>query len=262
MTCHPSLSVSIQSPSGPSELPEVVATDDMSPISECESVGDYVVIQWRPPDLRVGSPWNAIRVANLRLACDMYPNSDELFEKALRMLDRHQNNYAEEGPKLTQVQLLWWEFPSKHWDALREGSPMNFLRYPVHLVQPTSDMREEQMAIAVQFFYELVDLGIFKETGQPGEWQILADMRKGRQNEAIGADPTIFPKALMVLDQMYCNGWSAVVDASKFFHQFTVRKEDQKFLGILHPRIGRVYVYGSLPMGLASSPSFGKPVWI
>jgi hypothetical protein len=265
-----------QSPSGPSKLPEVVATDDMSPISECELVGDYVVFQWRPPDLRVGSRWNAIRVANLRLACDTYPNSDELFEKGLRMLDCHRNNYNEEGPNLTQVQLLWWEFPSEHWDALREGSPMNFLRGPAHLVQPNLDMTEEQMAIAVRFFDELVDLGIFKEllegeemltnaplfclpkACQPGEWQILADMRKGRQNEAIGADPTIFPKASMILDQMYCNVWSAVVDASKFFHQFTVRKEDQKFLGILHPHTGRVYVYGSLPMSSASSLSLAN----
>jgi hypothetical protein len=129
------------------------------------------------------------------------------------MLDRHCNNYDAEGPNLTKVQLLWWEFPSEHWDALREGSPMNFLHDPVHIIQPNSDMTEEQLVIASQFFDELVDLGIFKEllegeemltnaplfclpkAGQPGQWRILADMRKGRQNEAIGADPTIcFPE--------------------------------------------------------------------
>ena len=257
-------------------LPEVAPADDVSPISACKAGGDYVIFEWHPPDIRPGSDWNAKRLRNLRTACDTYPDSDRLYEEGVQMLDRHRNNYDEEGPNLTQVQLLWWEFPSEHWDALREGSPMNFLRDPVHIVQPNSAMTEEQLVIAVQFFDELVDLGIFKElledeimltnaplfclpkAGQPGQWRILADMRKGRQNEAIGADPTIFPKASVILDQMYCGGWSAVVDASKFFHQFTVRKEDQKFLGILHPRTGRVYVYGSLPMGSASSPSLAN----
>jgi hypothetical protein len=57
---------------------------------------------------------------------------------------------------------------------------------------------------------------------------------------------------------MYCNGWSAVVDASKFSYQFSVRKEDQKCLDILHPHTGIIYVYGSLPMGLSSSPSLAN----
>jgi hypothetical protein len=120
---------------------------------------------------------------------------------------------------------------------------MNFLHDPVHIIQPNSDMMEEQLVIAVHFFYELVDLGIFKEllkgeemlmnaplfclpkAGQPGQWHILADMHKGRQNKAIGTDPTTFSKALVILDQMYGNGWSAVVDASTDELAFTIFTE-------------------------------------
>ena len=208
-----------QVPTISSQLPEVGTMDDVAPISECESVGDYVVFQWRPPDLRPGSGWSAQCLRNLRQACDTYPDSDQLYTEGVQMLDHHRNNYDAEGPDLTKVQLLWWKFSSGHWDALHEGSPMNFLHDPVHIIQPNSDMTEEQLVIAVQYYDELVDLEIFKEllegeemltnaplfclpkAGQPGQWRILADMQKGHHNETIGADPTNFPKASVILDQ-------------------------------------------------------------
>ena len=53
---------------------------------------------------------------------------------------------------------------------------------------------------------------------------------------------------------MYSGGWTAVVDASKFFYQFPVRPEDQRYFGIIHPVTGLEYVYVGLPMGSGSSP--------
>jgi hypothetical protein len=105
------------------------------------------------------------------------------------------------------------------------------------MISPNSDMTDEQLNIAEEFLEELVSLGILIEVdseyvranaptfclpkpGQPGQWRILADMRKGRQNEAIGPDPTVFPKTSFILDQLYTNGFSAVVDVSKYFYNF------------------------------------------
>jgi hypothetical protein len=81
-------------------------------------------------------------------------------------------------------------------------------------------------------------------------------MCRGGQNEAIGPDPTVFPKSGVILEQLYTGGWSAVVDASKFFYQFTTHPQDRKYLGCIHPRDpDKQYVYRALPMGAAASPS-------
>jgi hypothetical protein len=164
-------------------------------------------------------------------------------------------------------------FPPEHWDALREGSSMNFMHQPRCEITPNSPMDEEQIAIAEEFLDELVSLGTFipvapgemvangplfclPKPGQPGQWRILSDMKRGGQNAAIGPDPTVFPKSEHILDQMYTNGWSAVVDASKFFYQFKTHPKDRKYLGCIHPRHPEQhYVYGGLAMGAGNSPA-------
>ena len=42
----------------------------------------------------------------------------------------------------------------------------------------------------------------------------------------IGADPVFLPKVTHVLDRLYTGGYSAVVDASKFFYQFPTHPDD------------------------------------
>jgi hypothetical protein len=54
------------------------------------------------------------------------------------------------------------------------------------------------------------------------ETQVLADMKSGRQNEAIGSDPTVFAHSDAILSQMHSGGHSAVVDASKSLCQFDI----------------------------------------
>jgi hypothetical protein len=107
--------------------------------------------------------------------------------------------------------------PFEHWDGLRDDSSMNFLCEPRHKLTPNSDMEEEQIVIAEELLDELVGLGVLVDVqpgeivangllfclpkpGQPGQWRILSDMRRGGQNEAMGADPTVFPKSGVILE--------------------------------------------------------------
>jgi hypothetical protein len=161
----------------------------------------------------------------------------------------------------------------QHWDNIREGSSMNFLVEPMRELTPNSVMDEEQIVIAQEFLDELASLGVLIEVapgemvangplfclskpGQLGQWRILSNMQRGRQNEAIGPDPTVFPKPGIIMEQMYTGGWPAVVDANKLFYQFCTWPEERKYLGCIHPRDPtRHFTYASLPMGAAQSPS-------
>jgi hypothetical protein len=203
------------------------------------------------------------------------------------MLRRHRTNYTAEGLVPTNLQLLWWEFPRESWDELRDGCSMNFIRKPPEVITPNSELTPEQVTIAMEFIEELVGLGVLvrvktgkmvtngpifclPKPGQPGQWRVLSDMRRGGQNAVVGPDPTVFPKSGVILDQLYPEGFSVVADASKFFYNFPTRREDQKYffynfptrredqkyLGCIHPRNSNIhYVYHGLPMGAGNSPS-------
>jgi hypothetical protein len=150
---------------------------------------------------------------------------------------------------------------------------MNFLMEPPHGMHDNAPMDAAQLKIACKLVDELIALGalipedpndpmvanapafLLPKPGQPGQWRILAGSRAGRQNSAVGPDPTVFPKSAHILAQMCAGGCSAVVDASKFFCQFPVRKEDQKKLGCIHPKSGARLVHSKLAMGAGNSPS-------
>ena len=115
-------------------------------------------------------------------------------------LDVHRRNYGPNGPQY--LQLLWWEFPREHWNAVREGNSMNFLTEPEHImIQPNSKMMMEQCAISGEFVDELIDLGVLEKSdpvlkpvvtncplfvlpkpAQKYQWRVLVDMKKGGQN--------------------------------------------------------------------------------
>ena len=228
---------------------------------------------WRPPDLSPGGEWHNARLANLARACAHYPDQSlRLYEDGIHLLEIHRNNYTEEGADVQQLQLLWWEFPREHWDELREGCDMGFLTPPERVLHPNSPMDEEQTQVAGQFVEELMDIGVLRpllegeeiwtnaplfcvpKPGQEGEWRVIADCKAGGQNAFIGGDPVYLNRPLHILEQMYSGGFSAVVDASKFFYQFPVRMEDQKYFGVIHPVTGQHLLYTGLPMGSGSSP--------
>jgi hypothetical protein len=148
---------------------------------------------------------------------------------------------------------------------------MNFIMRHAQETMPNSVMAGEQIAIAEEFIKELVSLGVLicvqpgemvangplfclPKAGQPGQWRLLSDMKRGGQNRCVGADPTVFPNSGVILDQLYA-GNSAVVDASKFFYNFPTRKDERKYLGCIGPTDpNEQYVYAGIPMGAGNSP--------
>ena len=231
------------------------------------------VFDWRPPDLSPGGRWHQERVRNLHRATSGHPDCERLRSEGMRMLETHRGNYDEHGPALKSLQLLWWEFPPEHWDDLREGSRMNFLRAPADGLHPNSEMDEEQRRVATQFVDELVEINAVgvppadrpirtttplfcvPKPGQPGEWRVIADMKAGGQNDAVGADPVYLPRVSHILDEMYAGGYTAIVDASKFFYQFGTHPDDRPWLGVRHPGDDRLLEWVGLPMGAGNSPA-------
>lgn len=150
---------------------------------------------------------------------------------------------------------------------------MNFLEQPAHGLHEHGEMDALQLAVAQEFVDELIGLGavgplpkgtkalastplfVLPKAGQPGQWRIIANMLTGGQNRSAGNDPVYLNRALHILEQLYTGGWSAVVDAAKFFYQFSTRPEDRPYLALKHPTTGIVYCWKSLPMGAANSPA-------
>ena len=82
---------------------------------------------WKPPDLWVGGLWYHRIVRELRIASDTMEDSEVVFQEGLIILDWYWDNYMATHPEPKQLQILWWMFPTKHWEGLREGTSMNFL---------------------------------------------------------------------------------------------------------------------------------------
>lgn len=232
------------------------------------------VFHWAPADLRPGGEWHTKRVASLRAACNLHgPDGQRMFQEGLRSLEIHRENYSATGADLKQLQLLWWEFPREHWRALREGSRLGFLQTPPAVLHDNSDMDEEQLRIAGEFVDELLLIGaiglpppgmtvntttplfcVEKPHSHPLEWRVIADCKAGGQNAHMGGDPVYLNRPLHILEQMYTGGYTAVVDASKFFYQFPTHPDDQPHLGVVHPITQKLYIWTGLPMGSGSSP--------
>ena len=228
--------------------------------------------EWTAPDLSAGGVWYNERVTNLKAATIDVPDGQKYYAAGLEALEIHRRNYEGDG-EIQQLQILWWEFPPEHWEALRDGCPMNFITQPPHVITPNAPMMEEQVDIAAEFIDELWHIGVFElipdgcemlanaplftipKPGQPGQWRVIADMKNGGQNAHIGKDPVHLPKAGGILEKLYTGGWSAIVDASKFFHNFPTHAHDRPYLGCIHPKTGQRLWYLGLPMGSSQSPA-------
>ena len=246
------------------------------PAQEVET-SDAPPFTWIMPNLEPGGEWYTTRLRNLGKACAQYGcRAEGMFQEGLDILKIHRTNYDEEGPNLTRLQLLWWEFPREHWDPIREGSRIGFLTEPEAILHPNSDMDEAQLRVAAQYVDELVEIGVLRPSpnGKPphtntplfcvpkphqdNEWRVIADCKAGGQNRHIGADPVYLNRPLHILERMYSGGYTAVADGSKFFHQFSVHPFDQKYLGVLHPTTNKWYVWAGCPMGSGSSPGLAN----
>jgi hypothetical protein len=256
----------------PAEDDDTVSTssDDSFPRWEDAETGETEEEwTWEPPDLHVGGIWYQDRIATLRKAIEGHPEARRLYDGGICALDRHRDNYTDAGPKC--LQLLWWEFPEEHWEDLREGCSMNFIIEPSGELVMNASMDEVELIAAGKFVDQLVALQVLQpavgqlrancplfcvdKPGQPGEKRCIADMKAGGQNACIGKDPVYLTQKRTILAQMYANGWSAVADASKQFHNFATKPGERCYLGCIHPITAAQLVYCGLPMGSASSPA-------
>ena len=88
-----------------------------SPTSVLEAEMEW---NYELPDLSEGSDFYNDRVENLKRVIAGREDEAELLQEGLEALKIHRENYTEAGPKYLQV--LWWEFPPEHREAVRIGS--------------------------------------------------------------------------------------------------------------------------------------------
>jgi hypothetical protein len=110
------------------------------------------------PNLNAGGKWYHARTENLRRAVATLEAPIQLYLDGLEILETHQRNYSDEGPK--NLQLLWWEFPPESWEAIREGSSMNFMATPEGELKPNAPMTTEKKEVAGKFVDELIRLQV------------------------------------------------------------------------------------------------------
>jgi hypothetical protein len=151
------------------------------------------------------------------------------------------------------------------------GSSMRFLIDPGEELVPNPPLTPEQLEVVCLFVDELQALGVIRpatrplrrvcplfvvpKPGQPGQWRCIADMKRGGQNGCCGLDPIFLPSSRDILPSLYDGGWSAIADASKYFHNFITLPEERHLIGIIHPRTHEHLWYVGLPMGSVNSPS-------
>ena len=225
--------------------------------------------EYQLPDLSVGGGWYKQRIRNLRAAIQGRPNSAQLFEEGIEALAIHRNNYSPEGPKY--LQILWWEFPKHQQEEARLGSTMRFMVDPGTELVGNPPMTSEQTQVVETFVNELLELGTLRKAtralrracplfvvpkaGQPGQWRCIADMKRGGQNDCCSLDPIYLPSSKDILPHLYSGGWSAIADASKYFHNYSTLPSERDLIGIIHPITGEHLWYVGLPMGSVNSPS-------
>jgi hypothetical protein len=249
----------------PKAAPSPTETQPTSVFDFPEPPGPW---SWEIPDLSEGGQFFKDRLARLREVVAELDGPDEWIEQGLLDLAKHRTNYGATGPE--NLTILWWEWPREHWAELRDGASMNFMTEPPPGLVENTKMTEAEHKIACDFVDELGRLGVVGPTteqilnncpiftvpkpGQPDQYRCIADGKRGNINDACAADPVQMSCPDDILPFLYPEGFSAVVDASKYFHMFKTREDEYQYLGIIHPGTGEVLCYYRLPMGTRNSP--------
>ena len=224
---------------------------------------------WEVPDLQKGGDFYKARMKRLREVTRECGGPQSWIEEGEKILDWHRTNYGPNGP--TRLTVLWWEWPKEHWTALREGSSMNFMIDPKAGLVDNSDMEGDQKRTAIEFMDELISLGVLVPTtkeflsnnfplflvdkpDRPGQYRCIADGKAGGQNDVCLGDPMHLLQPQDILPRLYPKGYSAVIDASKYFHMFKTKEDEWKYMGVQHPGTEEWFFYATLPMGTRASP--------
>ena len=149
---------------------------------------------------------------------------------------------------------------------------MNFMDIPAPGIVASQDMDGPSLEAAVKFVDELISLRVLcppstpnqicnvfplflvMKPNQPDQYRTIADGKQGGQNDVCVADPCHMTSPDHILPFLYKGGVSATLDLSKYFHMFLTREAEHRFMGLIHPRTGKKYVYRTLPMGTRNSP--------
>ena len=247
-------------------VPQTAAPANQPGPSAIPSPPDWA---WQLPDLSEDSAWFVSRIATLNDATAAAPDRDRLRSEGLATLRRYIRTLMGQE---TTLNLLWWEWPPTHWERIRNGCSLNFIVSPEGGLVPNPAMDADQMATAVEFVEELIDINVLEavpdgqvllrngpllvipKAGQPGQWRVLSDMKRGGQNAYIANDPVLLPRLVDILPALCPGGYLAVVDVSKEFYHFPTRPDERPYLGLIHPSTGKHYWYRGIPMGSSSSP--------
>eukprot|EP00957_Ditylum_brightwellii_P034513 2617041-Ditylum_brightwellii.AAC.1 len=146
--------------------------------------------------------------------------------------------------KCKTLNLLWWKWPSAHWDMLQHDMSVNLLPYPEPQITPNPPIDEKQQEIAAAFVEELLELEavglvpegelilcngpimVIPKPDQPGEQRALWDMKKGGQNKHIAPDYVHYPCIPVILAYLSPGGYLAIVDVSKQFYHIPTYMQD------------------------------------
>jgi hypothetical protein len=225
------------------------------------------VWEWVPLDLGLDSAFYHQQSAQLQEVTKEQGGPDHWITDGESALVKHQENYRVNGPK--HLVILWWNWPPEHWEELRDGASMNFLKAPPAGLVKNLEMTNEQLETATQFVDELIELGVLElpterlqnnfrlflvEKTTQGEWRCIADRKSGGQNEVCSSDPVHLGAPDDILPLLFTGGVSAVIDISKFFHMFPSVPLERKSMGLIHPKTGVHYWYATCPMGTCNSP--------
>jgi hypothetical protein len=238
-----------------------------SPLRSSQDKAAPLDWHWEPPDLGPESAFYHRQVSKLQELTKELGGPSEWITDGKAALARHRENYGPDGPK--HLVILWWNWPSEHWDELRDGASMNFLEEPPPGLVKNSEMTPEQLETATQFVDELIDLGVLERPREPlqnnfplflvekvvrGQWRCIADGKSGGQNDVCSSDPVHLGAPDDILPFLYTGGVSAVIDISKFFHMFRTVASERKYMGLIHPKTGAQHCYATCPMGTRNSP--------
>jgi hypothetical protein len=115
---------------------------------------------WHPPDLSVDGTWFKQQKHSLLHAIRKLALSStehwQLYQRCMTILDTHRTNYDDFGPTPTTLQVIWWNFPSEHWQQLLDGFSMNFLTEPQPFTPVPAILEKGQLDTIDQFMGELV----------------------------------------------------------------------------------------------------------